>query len=709
MSVQLETLFAQLQQQLSQHFCRQLVVLEGSFEWAATGAVIIGKHFSQRLWAGDNAPMSFTSSSFKQSKQWLGQEFDMVVINALDGINADSLGALSGTIRGGGILVIIAPPTWRLSHVATPFYQRLGRLFSSPEVMLIQQSQPLLLSPSVAALADVMLPPIFSDINTQRCCLTSGQSEAVDAIIKVITGHRKRPLVLSADRGRGKSAALGIAAAELLQTRTIKIAVTAPSFACAETVFKHAQLRLAAAEQTHRHQLHVGASRLEFVAVDRIVNEASNFDFIIVDEAAAIPAAILTDLLGRHNRLVFATTIHGYEGTGRGFEIKFKQRLTEKMPQWRSYCLEQPIRWAIGDPLEAWIFKALLLAAQAPNVRVIEAAPATVSIDYAVLAAAQLAVNEVLLNQLFGLLINAHYQTSPNDIQQLLDDPNLTLIVALQAEVIIGCCVVSKEGGFDPELAQLVMQGKRRPQGHLLAQSLAAHLGYAIAAEQHCYRILRIAVADGFQQQGIGTQLIETVLQQAMNENIDYIGTSFGAVSELVDFWSHCLLRPLRLGITKDAASGHHSLLCVKPLSNAAGLWFDDAQSLFGASFSCQRVEQFNQLDSQLFFKLYADNVQRPLNYGLSQSQIEHQLDIFIEGGLGYDVVVASLESWLSDYLLQDDCHWHDDLGFAIAKILQKQSWLVVAERYHLSSQKLAQQHLRNVVARYYSLSSQIH
>ena len=93
----------------------------------------------------------------------------------------------------------------------------------------------------------------------------------------------------------------------------------------------------------------------------------------------------------------------------------------------------------------------------------------------------------------------------------------------------------------------------------------------------------------------------------------------------------------------------------------------------------------------------------------MSQSQIEHQLDIFIEGGLGYDVVVASLESWLSDYLLQDDCHWHDDLGFAIAKILQKQSWFVVAQRYHLSSQKLAQQHLRNVVARYYSLSSQIH
>ncbi|KJG09445.1 tRNA(Met) cytidine acetyltransferase [Photobacterium kishitanii] len=709
MSVPLDTFFAQLQQQLSQHFCRQLVVLEGSLEWAATTAVIVGKHFPQRLWSGDNAPVSFTSSSFKQSKQWLGQEFDMVVINGLGGINADTLGALSGTIRGGGILVIIAPPTWRLSDAATPFYQRLGRLFVNPEVVLIQQSQPQQQPSLMTSFQQVILPPTFIDINTQRSCLTDGQSEAVDAIIKVMTGHRKRPLVLSADRGRGKSAALGIAAAELLQTRTIKVAVTAPSFACAETVFKHAKLRLPATDHPHRHQLHLGASRVEFIAADRIVNEAHNFDFIIVDEAAAIPASILTALLGCHNRLVFATTIHGYEGTGRGFEIKFKQRLTECMPQWRSYHLEQPIRWAKGDPLEAWVFKALLLAAQAPNLIDIETTTATESMSYSVLPAAELAHNEVLLNQLFGLLINAHYQTSPNDIQQLLDDPNLRLLIASQSEVIIGCCVVSKEGGFDKQLAQLVMQGKRRPQGHLLAQSLAAHLGYAIAAEQHCYRILRIAVADGFQQQGIGTQLINTVLQQAMDENIDYIGTSFGAVSELVDFWSHCLLRPLRLGITKDVASGHHSLLCVKPLSMAAQSWFDDAQSLFGASFSCQRVEQFNQLDSQLFFKLYSDNVQQPLNYGLSHSQINHQLEIFIDGGLGYDVVVASLESWLSQLLLRDDCHWDDDLGFAIAKILQKQSWLVMVERYHLSSRKLAQQHLRNVVARYYSLSSSLH
>ena len=73
MSAPLDIFFAQLQQQLSRHFCRQLVVLEGDAEWATTTATVIGNYFSQRLWAGDNAPLSFISSSLNSQSNGLGK------------------------------------------------------------------------------------------------------------------------------------------------------------------------------------------------------------------------------------------------------------------------------------------------------------------------------------------------------------------------------------------------------------------------------------------------------------------------------------------------------------------------------------------------------------------------------------------------------------------------------------------------------------
>ena len=72
-------------------------------------------------------------------------------------------------------------------------------------------------------------------------CVTAEQHNAVEAIIKVVTGHRNRPLVLTADRGRGKSSALAIASAKLLSERKnnpYKIIVTAPVIAALSVFFK---------------------------------------------------------------------------------------------------------------------------------------------------------------------------------------------------------------------------------------------------------------------------------------------------------------------------------------------------------------------------------------------------------------------------------------------------------------------------------------
>lgn len=45
--------------------------------------------------------------------------------------------------------------------------------------------------------------------------------------------------------------------------------------------------------------------------------------WLIVDEAAAIPGPLLRQLVTRFPRTLLTTTVQGYEGTGRGFLLKF--------------------------------------------------------------------------------------------------------------------------------------------------------------------------------------------------------------------------------------------------------------------------------------------------------------------------------------------------------------------------------------------------
>ncbi|PQJ61783.1 tRNA(Met) cytidine acetyltransferase TmcA [Photobacterium angustum] len=672
--------------------CRRLVIVEGDLRWATQITQLFSEHYSAMLWAGEDAPESIVHCHFKTAKKWLGQETDCIAINAHHGIDANVIGALSGTIKGGGVMLLLLPLGWKCDANISPFMKRLSLLCAEPDVITLSQNTNI----------PVFKPWIcqsHSNVDfassAPRFCLTQQQEDAVDAIIKVAVGHRKRPLVLSADRGRGKSSALGIAAAELMLARKMKIAVTSPSFACASTVFSHAQQRLIDADTTHPHRLLCQGSELHFIAQDVICDAADKYDFILVDEAAAIPGDTLISLLNRHNRLVFASTIHGYEGTGRGFEIKFKQALNKKMPQWKAVHIEQPIRWQVNDPLEQWVFNALLLNAEFSTLETLSGA----TISYELVTKAELVTNNNLLSQIVGLLIHAHYQTSPNDVQQLLDDSTQHVLVARSEHHVIGCCLLVEEGGFDDDLAQAVMLGQRRIKGHLLAQSIAAHLGLKAAAKQSCYRILRIAVLPVLHRKGIGQQLLSRAEQYALACGVDYIGTSFGATDELVNFWHNVGFTPIRLGINKDAASSLHSLLCVKVFNpNCYDIWFNDAALLFSASFSAQRVEQFKQLAPELFLRLYRNKKSHSIDYQLSERFIQSQLDGFCLGALGYDYVVASIETRLSSYLLSDDCTRNEELFFAIAKVMQRQAWTDVISSFKFTGRKQAENILRKFV-----------
>ncbi|MGF1858716.1 tRNA(Met) cytidine acetyltransferase TmcA [Photobacterium profundum] len=687
--------------------CRHLVVLAGDLAWGTESANSFTSGYPSYFWAGENAPENADSLSIKKAKKLLGQETDCLVFNAHNGFDADAFGALSGTVIGGGLLLLLVPSCWfDATLTQLPFIQRLVRLLSAPDVLLIQQSDTCLpdLPPSYLAEND------YQDLRFS--CLTQEQTLAVEAIKKVVTGHRKRPLVLTADRGRGKSSALGIAAASLMTERRIRIGVTSPSFANVNTLFTRAA-EVLGIDYKQEKSLSFESSDMVFFAPDTLLTTLPGIDFLIVDEAAAIPAPLLSQMLTHYNRVAFASTIHGYEGTGRGFAIKFRQQLDLKTPQWRQLSITQPIRWAINDPLEKWVFSALLLDTDVIPSHCLST-KASSEITYRTVPTKELIVDEVLLSSLFGLLINAHYQTSPNDISQLLDDANIQLLVAelkndsTQAASIVGCCLVSLEGGFASDLAQQVMLGKRRVKGHLLAQSVAAHIGILQGATQHCARILRIAVHPFLQQQGIGSSLVGFTQEWASQQGLDYIGTSFAAAPELVSFWRKAGFLPIRLGVTKDASSGAHSLLAVQPISDAAQFWLQCAVSLFSANFLSQRVEQFNKLENELFISLFqyssaqldiATYMPLPLSFR------DLQLNCYCQGGLGYDLAIASIESWLSEWVTSDDFIHDPTAALAVVKVLQKQSWDTVVAQFSLPSRKHAEHALRSYITQHYQSS----
>src|SRR5690554_6372834 len=193
--------------------------------------------------------------------------------------------------------------------------------------------------------------------------------------------------------------------------------------------------------------------------------------WLLIDEAAAIPAAMLGAWLAAFPRIAFATTVHGYEGSGRGFALRIRKRLERQAPDWQQYHLAAPIRWSVDDPLEPLVNQLLLLDADPP------AAVPLAPLFLQRWQQAQLAVDEQALRAVFGLLVQAHYRTAPGDMQRLLDEPGLSITTLISGDQIQAVSMCVHEGGLAPDLDERVARGDRNLPGHLLAPSLAAHAG----------------------------------------------------------------------------------------------------------------------------------------------------------------------------------------------------------------------------------------
>lgn len=607
-----------------QSFHRRMIVITGKKNWCFSfiESLLTQEYFKQALLVSDKPSiLNLNTISAHKLSYHLGSECETLIWDGFSGLNPDGLGIASGLLKGGGLFLLLLPPLDSLQTTPDKDYLRMcseqddlaschtfflkrliDQIKSSDDVFLLEEGK-----------APLNINVEHGNKTNQLVQLpTSDQLDVISMIKKVSFGHRHRPLVIKANRGRGKSSALGLAAAEIyLETRQ-QMLITAPTRKTCEAAFQHYKSSIESQFFT-ASEVDSALRAFEFVPIDLIVTDQPACHLLFVDEAAAIPVPILTDLLRQYGRIIFSTTIHGYEGNGQGFAIRFQKTLDSIRPNWKSITLSTPIRWSDNDPLETWFFKFLLLDAELSPRR--EAAPLQQKTHIEWLEQASLFKDESLLKQIISLLVSAHYQTSPSDLRLILDHPKIKILTVRDSEQVLGVCLLIEEGGFESsELAESIIAGKRRPRGQLFPQALCASTAAPEFLKQTTYRVMRIAVQPDHQHQGLGSMLLRSVMDLARSNTIDSISTSYGLTTELLSFWHKNQFNIVKLGLKIDGASGLQSIMMMHPISDQAQHLYTESVQQFLSHFIFNVNRGYKEINPDIITAIFKTLSKTQLN-----------------------------------------------------------------------------------------------
>lgn len=512
------------------------------------------------LWVGADADAGpFAVTPPYAARQLLGRAFDACVIDLHGGLDADLLGQCHGFVWGGGALILRLNPT-DTAPADTPDAgpgARPGRL---PDRLIVFPYGPGDVGRRFEghferALARAERATSLGEVR-REVTGTAEQAEVVAALSRVLRDRTPAVAVLMADRGRGKSSALGMAVREAVSHGVDRIAVAAGRPEAAAEVF-----RFAVGDPAPP-----AAGPVRFVVPLALALTDERFDAIVVDEAAQLPVPVLRQIVLRHPhaRIAFATTTRGYEGTGRGFALRFVDWLRGAGRPLTELNLREPIRWAPGDPVERFAFDALLLdAGPAP-------APPAVFADRLVAEALDrdaLAADEAALREVFGLLVHAHYRTTPGDLHRLLDAPNLCVHALRHDGRVVAATLVALEGGLPAALCEDLFWGRATLRGHALADTLVAHLGHRDAGALTMVRSIRIAVHPDVRLRGLGSALVEHV---HASYRPDLFGTIFGVTPGLLRFRRALGYEVARLSASRGDRTGEPAVMMLRPVSPAA-------------------------------------------------------------------------------------------------------------------------------------------
>ncbi|MEZ0345533.1 MAG: GNAT family N-acetyltransferase [Infirmifilum sp.] len=541
----------------------------------------------------------------------LGRTYSACIADLLNNLEPNDLGRLMGVVKGGGLYILLLPSQQKILNNVTRFQTNLlvpgyeprdlKRFFMRRFIRKIFEHNGIAVYDADAkyfvkkfsseatggAVERRLVFPEKSRIPLKvfKLALTQDQVEVLKKFETLYEKtSKKKTFVLTADRGRGKSSIVGIGLGWLVHRLRrakgkCKAVVTAPGETNVQEVFRFARSVLELYNHTldiHENDgviVSITGKGIEIEYLPPLEATRARADILVVDEAASVPVPLLFKLLERYDKVVFSTTIHGYEGSGRGFSIRFMRHLKSREDvEVIEYEMEEPIRYELNDPIEKWIFDTLLLDAEPialteKDVKSIESK----DVVYHVPDEKQFFLeDEETLRQFFGIYVMAHYRNNPNDLGIMMEAPHhFVRMVKTPSGKVTVSLELAVEGPLGPELSRESAKGAWL-MGNIIPDRLIKHYKILDFGDLRGIRVVRIATHPQVMGKGLGSLALQRLEEEARQKGYDWIGAGFGLTEELLKFWVKNGFIPVHLSPERNPVSGEYTLIVIKPLSERA-------------------------------------------------------------------------------------------------------------------------------------------
>uniref|UniRef100_A0A3Q2P6I6 RNA cytidine acetyltransferase n=1 Tax=Fundulus heteroclitus TaxID=8078 RepID=A0A3Q2P6I6_FUNHE len=492
------------------------------------------------------------------------------------------------------------------------------------------------------------------------CCRTMDQAKAVLKFIEAVSEKTLRSTVaLTAARGRGKSAAMGLAIAGAVAFGYSNIFVTSPSPDNLHTMFEFIFKGFDALQyQEHLDYEIIQSLNPEFNKAVVRVNvfkehrqtiqyihpgdavKLGQAELLVIDEAAAIPLPLVKNLLGPY--LVFmASTINGYEGTGRSLSLKLIQQLRQQSAESQQnlsaenrnsntarlaaartlheVSLHESIRYAPGDAVEKWLNELLCL--DCLNIpRLISGCPLPQACDLYYVNRDTLfcyhKASEAFLQRLMALYVASHYKNSPNDLQMLSDAPAHHLFCLLppvpptqnSLPEVLAVVQVCLEGEISRQSILNSLSRGKKASGDLIPWTVSEQFQDPDFGSLSGGRVVRIAVNPDYQGMGYGSRALQQLQMYyegkfpTMDESAQPAHSQIASVSsEAVSLLEEVLtprkeLPPLLLKLSERRAERLDYLGVSYGLTTQTGAacFFADLKNELTGEHSCVMLKELN-------------------------------------------------------------------------------------------------------------------